>query len=72
MRGRRFQSKCLSCDWFSRLCTSVVIAGNLGSSHVKVNHPNSEGFVAVILEVNSVSLDKHSTPVNTFTNPTKT
>lgn len=30
----------------------MVIVGNLGSKHARKNHPNSEGFVAVILEVN--------------------
>jgi hypothetical protein len=53
MKGRRFQSKCLLCDWVSGSYTSMVIVGNLGSKHARRSHPNNEGFVAIILEVNS-------------------
>lgn len=58
MKGRRFQSKCLFCDWVSGLYTSMVIVGNMGSRHAKQNHPDRDGVVAVILEVDSVYSDK--------------
>lgn len=49
--GRRFQGKCLFCDWLSILCSSPVFAGNITAKHARENHSDKEGFVAVIQEV---------------------
>jgi len=51
LKGRRFRGVCLNCETVTELMTGPVFAGNVIMKHVREEHPEKEGFVAVIKEV---------------------